>query len=44
VPVSEGEALQLAVGAWKDAVVRNEKKIEWQTWAQRKYKRLGDRQ
>jgi len=37
MPVTEAEALQLSAGAWKDAVVRNQKKIEWQTWAQRKY-------
>lgn len=42
VPVTESEALQLAKGSWKEAVVRNRKKIEWQTWAQRKYRRLND--
>ena len=25
----------------KNAVIRNQKKIEWQTWAQRKYRRLS---
>ncbi len=44
MPLTESEALQLSRGPWKDAVVRNRKKIEWQTWAQAKYKRLGDRQ
>lgn len=43
MPVSETEALQLATGAWKEAVVRNRKKVEWQTWAQRKYRDLGRR-
>jgi hypothetical protein len=40
VPVTEAEALRLAAGPWKDAVARNQKKIEWQTWAQRKYRKL----
>jgi iron(III) transport system substrate-binding protein len=39
-PVSESAALQLATGAWKEASVRNQKKVEWQSWAQRKYRRL----
>src|SRR6266498_2692075 len=34
MPVTETEALQLSAGLWKNAVVRNQKKIEWQTWAQ----------
>jgi hypothetical protein len=38
--LAEAEALRLAAGAWKDAVARNQKKIEWQTWAQRKYRKL----
>jgi ABC-type Fe3+ transport system substrate-binding protein len=42
VPVTESEALQLAKSSWKEAMVRNRKKIEWQTWAQRKYRRLND--
>ena len=42
MPVTETEALQLSAGLWKNAVVRNQKKIEWQTWAQRKYRRLGN--
>lgn len=40
VPVTEDEALRLSAGAWKDAVMRNQRKIEWQTWAQRKYRKL----
>jgi hypothetical protein len=39
-PLSEAEALALAKGPWKDPRVRNRKKIEWQTWAQHKYRRL----
>ena len=39
-PLTEAEALALARGPWKDARVRNRKKIEWQTWAQHKYRRL----
>src|SRR5438552_5679778 len=33
MPVTESEALQLSGGPWRDAVVRNRKKIEWQIWA-----------
>ena len=40
VPVTEDEALRLSAGPWKDAVMRNQRKIEWQTWAQRKYRKL----
>jgi len=43
MPVTESEALQLSGGPWRDAVVRNRKKIEWQIWAQRKYQRLRER-
>jgi iron(III) transport system substrate-binding protein len=39
-PLSETEALALAKGAWTDPRVRNRKKIEWQTFAQHKYRRL----
>ena len=40
VPLSEAAALELAAGAWKEPSVRNLKKIEWQSWAQRKYRKL----
>jgi iron(III) transport system substrate-binding protein len=40
VPLTEKEALQLAAGDWKKADVRNLRKIEWQRWAQQKYRRL----
>ena len=33
-------ALELAK-KWKDAAFRNAKQIEWQTWAQRKYRALA---
>jgi ABC-type Fe3+ transport system substrate-binding protein len=40
-PISEAEALKLAQGEWKQPAVRNRKKIEWQTWAEKKYRRLA---
>jgi ABC-type Fe3+ transport system substrate-binding protein len=40
MPLTEVEALTLAGGDWKNATVRNQKKIEWQRWAQTKYRRL----
>jgi ABC-type Fe3+ transport system substrate-binding protein len=40
-PLTEAEALALANGSWKDAALRNRKKIEWQSWAQQKYRRLA---
>ena len=40
-PLSEAAAMQLARGAWKDASARNLKKIEWQSWAQGKYRKLS---
>ena len=39
-PLTEAEALALAKGPWKDARIRNRKKIEWQTWAQHKYREI----
>ena len=33
--------LGLAGTIWKDASLRNSKKIEWQSWAQRKYHKLA---
>jgi ABC-type Fe3+ transport system substrate-binding protein len=41
VPLTESEALKLAATTWKDPAVRNAKKIEWQSWAQEKYRRLA---
>jgi len=40
MPLTEVEALELAAGGWKSPTVRNQKKIEWQSWAQAKYRRL----
>jgi len=40
MPLTEGEALKLASGEWKDPAARNRKKIEWQTWARAKYRKL----
>ena len=42
MPVSENEALQLSAGSWKNPIIRNQKKIDWQTWAQRKYRGLTE--
>jgi len=40
-PINEAEALKLAQTEWKQPAVRNRKKIEWQTWAEKKYRRLA---
>lgn len=42
MPLSEADARGLAQAPWKDAGVRNRKKLEWQAWAQRKYRSLLD--
>ena len=44
MPLTDAEALELSAGPWKNAVVRNRKQIEWQTWAQRKYRRIAEGQ
>src|SRR5436190_3248782 len=41
MPLNEKEGLALAAGDWKKTEIRNRIKIEWQTWAQKKYKRLA---
>ncbi len=41
MPISEAEAGELAAGAWKDPSIRNQKRMEWQSWAQKKYRRLA---
>jgi ABC-type Fe3+ transport system substrate-binding protein len=41
MPISEAEALKLATGAWKNPALRNAKKIEWQRWAEAKYRQLA---
>lgn len=40
MPLSDEEARTLARGAWQDAALRNRKRLEWQTWAHAKYRRL----
>ena len=40
MPITEAEALQLAAKEWKKPAIRNLKKIEWQSWAQEKYRKL----
>ena len=40
-PVTEAEALRLARNEWKDPAVRNRLKIQWQTWAQDKYRKIA---
>jgi ABC-type Fe3+ transport system substrate-binding protein len=40
-PLTQADALALAKGDWKQPAVRNRKKIEWQTWAENKYRRLA---
>ncbi len=39
-PLTEAEILKLAAKEWKDPAVRNRKKIEWQSWAREKYRKL----
>ena len=41
VPLTQAEALRLAAAPWKNPAARNSKKIEWQSWAQAKYRRLS---
>ena len=40
-PIGEAEAFKLAQTEWKQPAVRNRKKIEWQTWAENKYRRFA---
>jgi hypothetical protein len=40
-PIGERDALQLAKSEWKEPAVRNRKKIEWQSWAEAKYRRIA---
>ena len=39
-PLTEDEAQRLAAGEWKDPAVRNARRIEWQIWANAKYRAL----
>jgi len=42
MPLSDSEAAQLVETEWADPIARNRKKVEWQRWAQRKYRALVD--
>ncbi|MGB9601840.1 MAG: ABC transporter substrate-binding protein, partial [Limisphaerales bacterium] len=41
VPLTEQQALQLAAKEWKNPAFRNKTLIEWQVWAQQKYRFLA---
>lgn len=43
VPIAENEALRLAVSDWKNPAFRNKMQIQWQVWAQKKYKLLAQK-
>jgi hypothetical protein len=43
MPLTEAAALELAKGSWKDPATRNRIRIEWQSWAQNKYRELARR-
>lgn len=40
MPLTEAEARTLAAGPWQDPALRNRKSLEWQSWAQSKYRQL----
>lgn len=41
VPMTESEVFALGSGGWKTNAVRLQKRIEWQSWARDKYRRLA---
>lgn len=41
-PISEADLLKLAQSGWTSNAVRWAKKVEWQTWASEKYRRLAN--
>lgn len=41
MPLTEAEAAALAKGGWQSAEFRQQTKLEWQRWAQAKYRRLA---
>jgi|YelNatPaOPRAMG01_1025707.scaffolds.fasta_scaffold04254_10 ABC-type Fe3+ transport system substrate-binding protein len=41
MPISQAEALSLARTVWKEPARRNLVRIQWQSWAQAKYRRLA---
>jgi ABC-type Fe3+ transport system substrate-binding protein len=43
VPVTEKQAAELAQTGWQNAELRQQTKLEWQRWAQAKYRRLARR-
>jgi ABC-type Fe3+ transport system substrate-binding protein len=43
VPLSEKDALRLAVSEWKNPAFRNKMQIQWQIWATKKYKMLAEK-
>jgi hypothetical protein len=43
MPMTDAAARDLANGPWRDAALRNRMKLEWQSWAQQKYRRLARR-
>ncbi|MCX7871979.1 MAG: ABC transporter substrate-binding protein [Verrucomicrobiae bacterium] len=43
VPISEQEALKLVASDWKNPAFRNKIQIQWQMWAQKKYKALAQK-
>ena len=42
MPITEEEAMEMAVSAWKDPTVRNEKRKEWGQFAKDKFKEARD--
>jgi ABC-type Fe3+ transport system substrate-binding protein len=40
VPITENEAIEIAAKRWKDPAFRNSIVIQWQVWAQNKYRSL----
>jgi len=43
MPISETAGHDLSQGPWKDASFRNRTKLQWQAWAQDKYRALAER-
>jgi hypothetical protein len=39
--MAEAELLKLAQGGWKSNSFRLQKKVEWQSWARDKYRRIA---
>lgn len=43
VPLTESQAAELSKAGWQNAEVRQKTKLDWQRWAQAKYRRLAAR-